>query len=88
MSWTLNDKRAEALENLISLDSSVWFDLAEKLTCTEAEEFAGFLAAFDIADRGEFLAAHAVTDDEGDTHGVTLTGELFYREPETQEEGA
>lgn len=52
-----------------ALDHHLWFDLADKLTCTEAEVFADLLRAYDADEAAEgLLSAHADADDEGDYH--------------------
>jgi len=55
-------------------------DIATKLTCTEANALAEFVAAWITPEFAqEFLAAHAEGDDEGDLHYVGEDGEVHER---------
>ena len=50
-------------------DPMLMWELATKLTCSEAETFASFMAAFGGDDyAAAFLEAHATSDEEGDLH--------------------
>lgn len=62
-----------ALSELAGLGAYVWYDLAPHLTCTEAEVFADFVEAYDLASREDFLEAHEAEDEEGDAHYIPVT---------------
>lgn len=70
----ITDEQASAALGVAELDADLWYDLAERLTCTEAEAIAQFLYAF----HGEgaatsFLASHSAGDDAGDEHEPVWT---------------
>lgn len=73
MSTSAYNLKQEAAQELADLCTDVWFDLAERFTCQEAEAVANFLRKWTrwgdgaaIADN--FLAAHGDGDEPDDDH--------------------
>lgn len=60
-------EQMDAITAVTELDSCVWYDIAERLTCREAEAVAAFLDAWG-GDGAGLLECHAEGDDEGDAH--------------------
>jgi hypothetical protein len=59
----------EAAEWLMGLDMQMWADGATAFTCIEAEAIADLLRlTHDDQTATDFLLAHAIGDDEGDSH--------------------
>lgn len=77
MNANIQHSAAQDLADLMR-DGYMMWDLADKLTCHEAETFADFMRAFDLP-ADSFLVAHAEGDDDGDTHYVDAAGKVQRR---------
>lgn len=82
----LTERQQDALAGLLAVDYHAWSDLADKLTCGEAEAMADFLHEFGVMGRTDFLIDHATGDDEGDRHRVVLDEDGWACGVETREE--
>lgn len=65
----ISRNQAEALDAVVALDPSIWFDTGKHFTCTEANVIAEFLTEFgEVSAAASLIDGHEMDCDDPDLH--------------------